>query len=77
MSDEGLRQVLARHGYRLRYREHDWVECLLASSTETFRGEGLDPAAALQDALSKAFPSRISRTWRCCARPSARPPRAP
>lgn len=61
MSDEGLRQVLARHGYRLRYREHDWVECLLASSTETFRGEGLDPAAALQDALSKAFPSRISR----------------
>jgi hypothetical protein len=61
MSDEGLRQVLARHGYRLRFREHEWAECLIACPTEAFEGRGLDRAAALEDALSRAFPSRIAR----------------
>lgn len=61
MSDDGLRQVLARHGYRLLIREHDWVECLIASPTEAYEGLGLDREAALEAALSRCFPSRIAR----------------
>lgn len=61
MSDEGLRHVLARHGYRIRYREHEWVECLIASPSESFEGTGLDKTTAFQAALSKCFPSRIAR----------------
>lgn len=67
MSEDGLRQVLARHGYRLLFREHEWVECLIATpSGQSGRGEahvgrGLDRAAALEAALAKCFPSRISR----------------
>ncbi|MEO1228285.1 MAG: hypothetical protein AAFZ18_05210 [Myxococcota bacterium] len=61
MSDEGLRHVLARHGYRIRFREHEWVECLIASAAESFAGTGLDRASALQAALAKCFPSRVAR----------------
>lgn len=61
MSEDVIRQVLARHGYSLRFREHDWVECLIACSAESYRGEGLDRPTALEAALALAFPSRISR----------------
>lgn len=53
--------MLARHGYRLRFREHDWVECLIASVDDAFEGRGLDREAALEAALQSAFPSRVAR----------------
>ena len=53
--------MLARHGYRLRFREHEWVECLIASEADAFEGRGMDRAAALESALRRAFPSRVAR----------------
>ena len=61
MSDERLRQVLARFGYRLLFREHAWVDCLITSFEDSYEGHGPDKAAALNDALSRACPSRLSR----------------
>lgn len=61
MSEEGIRQVLARHGCRLRFREHDWVECLIVSADGVVRGDGLEREAALEGALRQLFPSRIAR----------------
>lgn len=62
MSDERLRQVLARFGYRLLFREHAWVDCLIASFEDSFEGHGPDKMAALNDALSRACPSRLARS---------------
>ncbi|MBX2812478.1 MAG: hypothetical protein KTR25_11740 [Myxococcales bacterium] len=61
MSDDRLRQVLARFGYRLLFREHAWVDCLITSFEESFEGHGPDKASALNDALARACPSRLSK----------------
>ena len=61
MSDERLRQVLARFGYRLLFREHAWVDCLVTGVEDAFEGRGVDKTAALRDALSRACPSRLAQ----------------
>ncbi len=62
MSDDALRQVLAHHGYLLRYHEHTWTECLITGQGESYAGRGLDREQALADALGRLCPSRLARS---------------
>ena len=56
-----LRRQLEAAGYRIATRADAWVECLLVGHGERWRGQGLDPDEALQDAVGKMLPSRLGR----------------
>jgi hypothetical protein len=61
MSVEVLRSMLEGFGYEIRFREHEWIECFLFTDKESWTGRGPDRKAALEDALSRACPSHLSR----------------
>lgn len=61
MDHERVEAFLKRSGYEVWFRAQGWCECLVASGEERWLGLGSDHAAALDDALKKAFPSRAAR----------------
>jgi hypothetical protein len=61
MGLEALRGLLEGHGYEVRFREHEWVECFLYAEGESWTGRGPDPKAALENAVAHACPSAIAK----------------
>src|SRR5688500_18010643 len=47
-------------GYELRFRDDEWVECVLLKPDEAWHGTGRDRASALESAVRRAFPSRLA-----------------
>ena len=61
MGHASTRSLLEAAGYEIRFRENEWVECLIFREREAWIGQGLDQDAALEDALDKACPSHVAR----------------
>lgn len=61
MTSGAKRALLESAGYEVRFRDSEWVECLLSSGEESWLGRGRDREAALEDALRAALPSRLAR----------------
>src|SRR5262245_48762628 len=61
MSFEALRALIIASGYELRFRENDWVECLLLKDDEQWLGRGRDRVSALHAAVHLACPSSLAR----------------
>lgn len=61
MSSNNTRTLIEASGYQVRFRKHDWVECLIAGDGESWVGQGLDETAALDAALRTACPTALSR----------------
>ena len=49
-----LRATLDDYGYEIRYREDNWIECMLAGDGESWVGQGLTKEVALLAAVRKA-----------------------
>ena len=62
MSDAAL-ALLHAHGYAVRFRSHEWVECLVTRDEEAWVGRGPDREAALEVALALACPSALSQAF--------------
>src|SRR5687768_8194252 len=61
MGSDALRTMLEISGYEIRFREHDWIECLITGGGEAWVGQGADRDAAFQAALRQACPTSLSR----------------
>jgi hypothetical protein len=61
MSFEALRALIIASGYELRFRDGEWVECLLLREEEAWIGRGRDRAVALHAAVQRACPSALAR----------------
>jgi hypothetical protein len=61
MSFEALRALFIASGYELRFRDNEWVECLLVRDDEAWLGRGRDRSSALHAAVRLACPSSLSR----------------
>jgi hypothetical protein len=61
MSFEALRVLIIASGYEIRFRENEWVECLLLRDDEAWVGRGGDRSAALKSAVHSACPSALAR----------------
>src|SRR5262245_60293195 len=61
MSFEALRALIIASGYELRFRENEWVECLLIREDEAWLGRGRDRSSALSAAVRLACPSSLAR----------------
>lgn len=61
MSFEALRVLIIASGYEIRFRENEWVECLLLRDEEAWVGRGGDRSAALKSAVHAACPSALAR----------------
>ncbi|MCB9646971.1 MAG: hypothetical protein H6730_10305 [Deltaproteobacteria bacterium] len=62
MPDAAL-ALLHAHGYAVRFRSHEWVECLVTRDEEAWVGRGPDREAALEVALAQACPSALSQAF--------------
>jgi hypothetical protein len=62
MPDAAL-ALLHAHGYAVRFRSHEWVECLVTRDEEAWVGRGPDRQAALEMALGQACPSALSQAF--------------
>lgn len=60
MPDAAL-ALLQAHGYAVRFRTHEWVECLVTRDEEAWVGRGPDRKAALETAMAQACPSAIAQ----------------
>lgn len=60
MPDTAL-ALLQAHGYAVRFRTHEWVECLVTRDEEAWVGRGPDRQSALDTAMAQACPSAISQ----------------
>lgn len=60
MPDSAL-ALLQAHGYAVRFRTHEWVECLVTRDEEAWVGQGPDRAAALEMAVAQACPSALAQ----------------
>jgi len=49
-------------GYRVRRRQHEWHECLIEGAEERWVGVGSSAEQAFEDALARAFPTRLAAT---------------
>lgn len=58
---EVLRSLLGTFDYEIRFRDSEWVDCLLLKGDEAWLGQGLDQQAALDHALRLACPSSLAR----------------
>jgi len=56
-----IERWLGARGYRVLRRQHEWYECLLESSEERWVGVGTSAEQAFEDALARAFPTRLAR----------------
>lgn len=61
MSFEALRALIIASGYELRFRENEWVECLMLRDGEAWLGRGRDRTSALHRAVHLACPSSLAR----------------
>lgn len=57
-----LERWLEARGYRVLRRQHEWHECLLEGGEERWVGVGTSAEQAFEDALARAFPTRLA--WR-------------
>lgn len=60
MPDAAL-ALLQAHGYAVRFRNHEWVECLVTRDEEAWVGRGPDRNAALETAMVQACPSALAQ----------------
>lgn len=60
MPDAAL-ELLQAHGYAVRFRNHETVECVLTRDEEAWVAEGGDRKAALDAAVALACPSALSQ----------------
>jgi hypothetical protein len=58
---EAVCRLLATSGYEVRFRDGEWIECLISREGEAWLGAGRDRGAALDDAVRKACPSALAR----------------
>ncbi len=80
MSSNSTRALIEASGYQVRFRKHDWVECLITGDGESWVGHGVDESGALDAAVHLACPTTLSRRLleRALGEPSAEPlPAAP
>jgi hypothetical protein len=61
MLEDQARAILSSHGFQLRFRHDDWIECLVVRGREAYVGHGLDRVTALENALDRAFPTPLAR----------------
>lgn len=64
-------RLLRNLGYGCRSRRAGWVEVLLWRADERWQGQGIDRAAALDDALARMFPSQAAHHALCAAHVAA------
>jgi hypothetical protein len=55
-----LRATLDDYGYEIRYREDNWIECMLAGDGESWVGQGLTKEVALLAAVRKACSTALA-----------------
>jgi hypothetical protein len=55
-----LRATLDDYGYEVRYREDNWIECMLAGDGESWVGHGLTKEVALLAAVRKACSTALA-----------------
>lgn len=58
---ERIEAVLKSCGFQVRYRQHDWIECLVTEDHASWLGRGPDIRSALLDVVSCMVPSRLLR----------------
>lgn len=61
MSRDATRELLLAIGYQVRFRDDQWVECLIAGDGAVFHGAGLDRTAAFDAALDALLPTPLAR----------------
>jgi hypothetical protein len=60
MTSDATRAFLEGWGYEIRFRTHEWVECLILGDGETWVGRGADRTAALNAAVRAACPTPLA-----------------
>lgn len=60
MTGDISREFLQSIGYQVRFRHHEWVECLIAGDGATYSGRGLDREAAFRAALAQLCPTPLA-----------------
>lgn len=67
MDSAAFRILLETSGYEIRFREQEWVECLISGDGEVWVGHGSDRDAAFAAALRLACPTALSARLLCSA----------
>ncbi len=83
MSSDDIRSLLESSGYEVRFREDEWVDCLITGDGGAWLGSGLDRASAFDAAVRLACPGPLAArliaavAGRSAPLPATESPRAP
>jgi hypothetical protein len=60
MTGDTTRDFLQTIGYQVRFRHHEWIECLIVGDGQAYTGRGLDRESAFRAALALICPTPLS-----------------